>query len=757
MSYVRLTKTVKDKGKLVKPSELDKLIDDRTIDWYYSPFTYGEDALEYFSEHNRSIKGYAGDVSTSTLYWDLDCEGNFEKVRENAIKLVDYLVDGGFGDGLEVFFSGGKGVHVLLHTKNKFNPAQTGKICHNVAIQAGVDKDVFDTTVYNINRIFRCPYTKHQKSGLYKVHLDIEDLISMPEEEIKEIAANAEELDWEYEEVDASSLLDKYGKTELKVEVESVSNDTSKLSTSNDIKSPYGDFNPYDCPPDKRRCIFILENGYFGPGERENATIRLAAAYRGMHKDREEAKQLIIDALNKREEVYGPQNKWTEEDIERNLDQVYSDAWNGGTYSCKSDDFLRSKCDLGGGPCCLEHNDDEKLNVVGIGGLINQYIEYGKEALKEYPKTGLQWIDDNIRIRPRNFSIINGANGSGKTSLVIQILENMNKQNVPVIFFSLDMANTSLFEKLGARYTKYTQRQVEAAFNINSRNEQIMNEVAEAVRVALPLTVFDFTSSVDSNHIEKTIRVLKTREQNPINIQVAFVDYAGRVTGDKDNEFSNATQVALEANDIAKRTNTHVMYLSQIPREDGDHTDAILSSRVSKHSGAWEENATFIMNCWRPFGDGLKKNDRFFHIYIAKNRSGPLGEHVFNWEGKTGSIWEMDRQEFDEYYRLCEEEDKREPPAQFEQDDSPMMPSPDERRKALSSFAKARNASKEREETDEEYAARTSGVEAYIDQQERNDALADAFLKEADERDDQVQHSKAAQRPRFGAKKAQRE
>lgn len=750
MGFIRLTKTVQDKGRLVKPSDVLKLVDDVNIDWYYSPFTYGEDALEYFEEHNRSIKGYTGDVYTETLYWDLDADGQFEKVRENALKLLEFLNDQKLLDGVEVFFSGSKGVHVLLHTRNKFTPAQTKKVCYNVAVQAGVDTTVFDTTVYNVNRIFRIPYTKHQKTGLFKIHLDLDELATESEENIKAAAKECREIEWETEDVDAQALLDKYGKVEEKIVV---SNDTNSEAISNDISSKYGDFNPYDCPPEKRRCIYVLENGYFGPGERENATIRLAAAYRGMDKDRDEAKQLIIDALNKREIVYGPQNKWTESDIDRNLDQVYSPSWNGGTYSCKSDEYLRSKCDLGGGPCCAEHNKDERLNVVSIGALINQYIEYGNEALKDYPKTGIPWVDDNIRIRPRNFSIVNGANGSGKTSLVVQIIEHMNKQNVPNIFFSLDMANTSLFEKLGARYTKYTQREVEAAFNINTRNQKVMEEVAEAVRAALPLTIFDFTSSVNSDHIENTIRVLKTREQNPINIQVAFVDYAGRVTGDKDNEFSNATQVALEANDIAKRTNTHVMYLSQIPREDGDHTDAILSSRVSKHSGAWEENATFILNCWRPLGNGLRKNDRFFHIYIAKNRSGPLGERAFNWDGKTGSIWEMTPKEFDEYHRICEStEGVRLPIPQFEQEEI-IAPPPERQTMALKNLGKL-NKKKEDEETDEEYVARTSGkrededVESYVERMEGD------YEEELDERD-QVSHSKAAGRLKFGAKRSQ--
>lgn len=659
--FVRLTKTVRDKGNLVAPEEVDGLIDDRTIDWYYSPFYYGEDAKDYFEEHDRSIKGYTGDAWTNTLYWDLDCKEDFEKVRESAKLLVRFLEDNGYGDGIEVYFSGNKGVHVFLHTENKFTPAQTKQICYNVAVEAGVSHDVFDTSVYNVNRIFRVPLTKHQSSGLYKIPLEPEAVDSMSEEDIRKLAKKPIDFEYEIAEVDAQDLLDQFGQIkEIKV---------NNVVDMEEVRKLYGsDFNPMDCPPDKRRCIYVLENGYFGSGERENATIRLAAYYNAHDKSREEARDLILTSLRNRSLNYPDLNPWNESDVDRNLDQVYSDNWNGGAYSCKTDHYLASKCDVGGG-CCADEKQTEKLNVRTIGGLIADYKDYANQALLEYPKTGIEWLDTKVRLRPKNFSIINGANGSGKTSIALQIMENLNKQEMYHMFFSLDMANTSLFEKLGARYTNYSQRDIEAIFNPHTRDEEKMAEIAEVVAEKMPYTIFDFTSSCTSEHIEHTLATLKRRKIQPVDIQLAFVDYAGRVTSDGDSDFANATKIALAANDIAKRTNTHIVYISQVPRDEGDHTKPLRSSRVAKNSGAWEENATIVINCWRPFGDGIQRLDRFFHLYIAKNRSGELGERVFNWEGKTGSIFPMDKIEFDDYFQLCEQHKKPEPYPQFGSDD----------------------------------------------------------------------------------------
>lgn len=968
--YVRLTKTVKDNGRLIKPDKIFDLID-MEADWYYSPFIYGDDALQYFEEHKKSIKGYTGKAYTNSLYWDLDCKEDFVKARDNALKLIYYLEDQGYRDGLEIFFSGNKGFHVFLHTINEFNPQQTKKICYNVAIKAGVSQDVFDTTVYNVNRIFRVPYTKHQVSGLYKIPLELEMLEKSDPQEIRDAARTNEYPETGYDNVDATDLLEQFGKI---IEPEVLDNVVNLES----VRKLYGeDFNPLDCPPEKRRCMYVLENGYFGSGERENASIRIVAYEQAQGKTREETRDILTTALNKRSNIYKDLNQWNQSDIERVLDEVYSENWNGGAYSCRTDEYLRSKCDLGQGCCANDKRDDVRVNAIRIGSLIDRYVEYSNEALIEYPKMGLDWIDSKVRFRPRNFSIINGSNGcvdadteflspegwkriadwngervmqydsengiasftkpdsfiklpskslihfkheygldqvlseehkvlyytsrknlatkaakeiaescksnrfgfsgvipmvfkvntsgleitelqlrlqvaiicdgyfpninntvvlnlkkrrkikrllkllkeskieyrevkaakgyrrfsfkapfkdkvfdskyykcsqdqldiiseeimywdgcktyqsfsttsletakfiqyalstngtrasiskdsrinkyrngscytvnrtsqigvslrtpnlipkeyktidgfkycftvptgylilrrnrnlfvtgnSGKTSLAIEFMNNLNEQKIWHIIFSLDMADTSFFEKIGAKHTRYSQKEIESAFNVHSRNEEIIKEVAASLKECYPYTLFDFTSSVDVYYIENAVQTLKTREIDPINIQVVFIDYAGRVIGDKDSEYSNATEIALRANDTAKRTNTHLCFLSQIPREDGDHTKSIRSSRVSKNSGAWEENATVVINCWRPFGNGLKNLDRFIHIYIAKNRSGELGERVYSWEGKTGTIFEMDKKTFGEYYNLCEQHGKEEPEPQFSDDD----------------------------------------------------------------------------------------
>lgn len=656
--YVRLTKTVADQGKLVPESSVEDHVDNLDIDWYVSAYSYGEDALEYFNE-NKSIKGFNGDAYTKTLHWDLDAENNFNLVKDSTIKLYEKLVSLGLGEGVQIYFSGNKGFHLLLHTENKFTPTQTKIVCHNLAVEAGVDLKVFDSTVYNITRIFRLEFTKHPKSGLYKIPITIEELRESTKEDIQELAKT--NTHWE-NTLEAHPVQADFLK-ELYPEPPKIERSADVLELPGLENAPE-DFNIMDCPPDKRRCIYALENGFFGPGERENATIRLAAYYKGKGWDPDRIFTKITNALQLRANLFPEANIYKDADTWRNIDQVFSDGWQGGTYSCKSDDFLASKCDVGNGPCSLEAAEGKRPSVVGVGGLIEAYKAYGEEAGEDFPKLGIEWLDSKVRIRPKNYSVINGASGSGKTSVLLQVLESLNDQKIYHLFFSADMADTSLFEKLAVKYTDYSHNQVEEAFNIHTADYDIQNEIITVLKDKLPYTLFDFTSSLNMEYIKNTIIKLKEDPNSPLPIQIVFIDYAGRIIGSKDSEYANATETATKANDVAKRANVHISFISQIPREQGDHTKAIRSSRVSKSSGAWEENATFAINVWRPFGDGVDNLDHYMHLYIAKSRTSTLEERVFMWDGRRGVIREMTDQEFTTYETLCETHNKSEPKPQ---------------------------------------------------------------------------------------------
>jgi KaiC/GvpD/RAD55 family RecA-like ATPase len=709
---IRVTQTVQDKGRLVAPEELDAIVSsDRKVDWYYSPFLYGDDAKQYVEANNGSISGYSGETWTDTLYWDLDSEDDLDKVIKATVSLLDKLFDigEGFGDAVEVYFSGNKGVHILLRTKNKFKPTEVSRICYNIAKEADI-LSVFDTVVYNPTRIFRVANTRHKKSGLYKIQLRLSEIAdaSFDVAAIKELAKkprfNVEET---AKPVEAALLLERYKEKSSKTNVV----DLKKFEGGGTVESTAD----VVVPEGMRRCNYLLELGHFGKGERSNALIRIAS-YCKLKKglDKDQTRQILYLAMERRAALGLGSETWDEKEIESTvLNQVFSDRWRDGYFTCtgeKADVFLQGICDKGPGCCMIKPKP--QVMTMGIEALIEQYKKYASESPEIYPKFGIDWLDKYIRLRPRNFSMINGANGSGKTSLATQLIDNLNRQQLYHFFFSADMADSSLFEKLGAKYTQYDQAQIESAFQRvikdqkpSQKDQDIVSEVITKLKATLPYTIFDFSSSIQSDYIEKTIR--ETEAAKSIKVRLAIIDYAGRMKSEHDNAYMNATQNATDANTIAKRCDCHLVYISQIAREQGDHIKPLRTSRVSKDSGAWEENATAVLNVWRPMGFD-PAIDRYIHLFIGKNRGpGVSAEHVMWWDGKEGSFRELNDDEYEHYVELCQQNYERrgtEAPHRDGYDNR----SGDQIRASNSAFDR-RGQRDDNDESDEEYERRTRG------------------------------------------------
>lgn len=87
-----------------------------------------------------------------------------------------------------VFFSGSKGFHVLIHF-DYFNLCASPDLVLQLKDLAKYFEKTFptlDSGIYNYNRKFRVPFTKHDKSGLYKSLIHVSEITAWSMEEIRE-------------------------------------------------------------------------------------------------------------------------------------------------------------------------------------------------------------------------------------------------------------------------------------------------------------------------------------------------------------------------------------------------------------------------------------------------------------------------------------------------------------------------------------------------------------------------------------------
>ena len=85
--YIRVTKTLENKGKLFTPEEFDSfLTTKKDVDYYYSTFYYNDKHKEIFDQ-TGSVKGIR-DVTGDSLYFDFDSP-DFELVRKDTLELIN--------------------------------------------------------------------------------------------------------------------------------------------------------------------------------------------------------------------------------------------------------------------------------------------------------------------------------------------------------------------------------------------------------------------------------------------------------------------------------------------------------------------------------------------------------------------------------------------------------------------------------------------------------------------------------------------
>ena len=147
------------------------------------------------------------DISKSDLYGDLyldfDNVNDFSKVRADALTALSYLkiVYHINENQVHMYYSGNKGVHIIVPAKILGidpMPLLNG-VFKTIAlsIKSFTPNKTIDTQIYDNKRMFRIPNTIHEKSKLYKIPITPEELRNLPEEEIKNLAQQPRQLQFE--------------------------------------------------------------------------------------------------------------------------------------------------------------------------------------------------------------------------------------------------------------------------------------------------------------------------------------------------------------------------------------------------------------------------------------------------------------------------------------------------------------------------------------------------------------------------------
>ena len=189
------------------------------VDYFLSLYTFDSGLIEHFRQTGNSIAGYCGACYCPFLWFDIDRD-DLSDAQTDAARLVEYLTqtpadsdsDSGLivpdTESILIFFSGGKGFHVGVPIAvfgdgvkpGMEFPSQYKAAALEIARRAGV---AVDRSVYDRQRLFRCPNSKHGKSGLCKVPLSYWEITTaLSIAEIRQRAQRPRRLTWTESELD---------------------------------------------------------------------------------------------------------------------------------------------------------------------------------------------------------------------------------------------------------------------------------------------------------------------------------------------------------------------------------------------------------------------------------------------------------------------------------------------------------------------------------------------------------------------------
>lgn len=622
--FVRLTKGVADKGRLVPVNDIYEYIEDQNKDYYASAYYYNDKHYEDFKQ-TGTIRG-TKDVTTNKIWFDFDSASHPEVAQLETIELIRRLEKFGIQrKNIEIYFSGNKGFHLVVTLNRYITPEQVASICIN---KFGNNLHSLDRAVYDPSRIFRVPGTKHQKSGLFKIPLTYNQLHDYNIGQIKTLASSLDNIENEFEWEVA------YPKDEL-FEIE------EKKKATTTIVDPI-DFSKK--PQQWKNCKWALLQGNFKEGERHNALMVIAATCRGLGYDKETTYYMCKSALKKQSSLTG-QDEFPKEELYTNIieQSVFTDNWEGGQYSCQKPGWLQNYCrSLGEHKCKAEKEEPPILKIEEMGPLFSSYAQNFEQNII---KTGIGSLDNHVMLCASTLNGLLGQPGAGKTSMSLQYILNTSMEGINSTFFSLDMGMPIVYAKMIQKLTGVNFKEVLRIFKEDPKKA---NELTLQLKELYKNVGFNFKSGLTVPDMKQTI--LEQEQQRGEKVKLVVIDYLECIAGPYSDQTANTGFIANQLKDLANDLNTCILLLLQTQKHSTpDVSDPLLSLKGVKGSSLIEQSCSTILTLWREgYNPKTIEDDRYISFAIVKNRFGSLWSGDFSWHGVTGDIRELSEEEQEE-------------------------------------------------------------------------------------------------------------
>ena len=245
-------------------------------------------------------------------------------------------------------------------------------------------------------------------------------------------------------------------------------------------------------------------------------------------------------------------------------------------------------------------------------------------------------------LHPGNLVIVAGRPAMGKTTLSVNIAENVALDGGVSLVFSLEMPATDLVERSMARAgTVNTQ-----ALREGNLTEEDWNRMTVALGKLNDKGLViddDSTTATVSQMRRKAIRVQRKHGK----LDLIVIDYLQLMRGEGGNRNEEIGSITRGLKLLARELNIPIILLSQLNRSVEDRTDRRPMMSDLRESGAIEQDADVILMAYRDeYYNDSSPLKGFAEIIIRKQRMGPTGTVPLVFQGQYSRFADADTSEY---------------------------------------------------------------------------------------------------------------
>ncbi len=240
-------------------------------------------------------------------------------------------------------------------------------------------------------------------------------------------------------------------------------------------------------------------------------------------------------------------------------------------------------------------------------------------------------------LQPGDLIIVAGRPSMGKTTLAVNIAENVAGDSGVALVFSLEMGAPQLVERSVCRFGGISTTAV--------RNGDMRKEDFDRLSVALRrLTgkrlVIDDAPENTPARMRARARKIKHRYGR---LDLVVIDYLQLMAGDGNTRSEQLGGLTRALKLMARELGAPVILLSQLNRGLENRTDKRPVLSDLRESGAIEQDADVVLMVHRPdYYDADSPHKGFAEVLIRKQRMGPLGTVMLRFEGEFSRFSDAD-------------------------------------------------------------------------------------------------------------------